>query len=176
MSMTPTLVSVNEYLRNAYHPDRDYIDGELLERNMGETPHGKLQMLLGWYFLNHSDTWRVTPSSEQRVQISPTRYRIPDACLIANDAPDALILRNPPVLCVEILSRGDSMTEILARVFDYAAIGVPAIWVIDPWLRRAFSATPDGTLLHEPDTLTVPNTPIEIPVPDLFRRFFPDPS
>jgi hypothetical protein len=41
MSTIPTMISVGEYLGSTYHPDRDYIDGELLERNAGETLHGR---------------------------------------------------------------------------------------------------------------------------------------
>jgi Uma2 family endonuclease len=129
-------------------------------------------MLLGWYFFSQQANWRVTPSSEQRVQISTSRYRIPDVCVISNDAPDELVLRTPPVLCIEILSRGDSMTDILTRVDEYLSIGVPTVWIIDPWLRKAFHASPEGSLHHEPRTLTVKDTPIAISVPELFQRLF----
>ena len=37
------LVPVEEYLRTTYRPDRDFIDGELRERNIGERPHATLQ-------------------------------------------------------------------------------------------------------------------------------------
>lgn len=39
MSATPLLIPVEEYLSTAYRPDCDYVDGEVLERNVGETPH-----------------------------------------------------------------------------------------------------------------------------------------
>lgn len=173
MSTVPTLISVAEYLGSTYHPDRDFVDGELLERNVGETPHGKLQMLFGWYFFSQKENWRVSPSAEQRVQISSSRYRIPDVCVISDDAPDELVLRTPPVLCIEILSRSDSMTDILTRVDEYLSIGVAAVWVIDPWLRKAFYALPDGSLQYEPGMLTVKGSPIAISVPELFQRLFP---
>ena len=38
-----TLISVEEYLRTSYRPDCDYVDGEVLERNVGEKSHAKLQ-------------------------------------------------------------------------------------------------------------------------------------
>jgi hypothetical protein len=38
-----TLISVEEYLRTSYRPDCDYVDGEVLERNVGERDHSKLQ-------------------------------------------------------------------------------------------------------------------------------------
>jgi hypothetical protein len=40
------LVSVSEYLANSYRPDRDYVDGQLLERNVGEWDHSRPQALL----------------------------------------------------------------------------------------------------------------------------------
>jgi Uma2 family endonuclease len=170
LTTTPLLIPVEEYLNTTYHPDRDYIDGETQERNMGETPHGKLQVFLGWYFTNHRDEWRVEAITEQRVQITSSRFRIPDVCLISYDAPDELIVSTPPVLCIEILSRDDSMTEILQRVEDYLTLGVPAVWVVDPWRQRAYSIDPTGTLHPEPELLRVPNTPIQVPTPELFRE------
>ena len=44
-----TLVPVEEYLRTTYHPDCDYVDGEVLERNVGERDHSKVQRELIYY-------------------------------------------------------------------------------------------------------------------------------
>lgn len=41
--MVQTPISVGEYLSRTYHPDMDYVDGQLDERNVGEEEHGKLQ-------------------------------------------------------------------------------------------------------------------------------------
>ena len=35
-----TFVSVGDYLRHTYYPDRDFVEGALLERNVGEIDHG----------------------------------------------------------------------------------------------------------------------------------------
>ena len=37
------LVPLEEYLHTTYRPDRDWIDGEAKERNMGEGPHAMVQ-------------------------------------------------------------------------------------------------------------------------------------
>ena len=37
-----SLVSVREYLSTSYRPDCDYIDGVVLERNVGEKDHSRL--------------------------------------------------------------------------------------------------------------------------------------
>ena len=40
------LVSVEEYLATSYDPDLEYVDGRLVERNVGEPDHGRLQLLI----------------------------------------------------------------------------------------------------------------------------------
>ncbi len=170
MATTSVLISVEEYLRTSYRPDCDYIDGEVRERNMGELPHSKLQAYFSWYFRSHREEWQINVLPEQRVQVSGKRYRIPDVCLISRDAPQELIIRTPPVLCIEILSREDRMTEIQERIEDYLAMGVPAVWVIDPWRRKTFLALPDGVLRPVHDTLTVPGTAIQAPVAALIQE------
>jgi Uma2 family endonuclease len=62
------------------------------------------------------------------------------------------------------------MTEIMERVNDYLALGVPTVWIVDPWSQRAYSVDPTGTLRPESETLRVPNTAIQVPVPELFAE------
>lgn len=48
-----TLVSVDEYLATAYDPDREYLEGRILERNLGERDHSELQMAIaGFLYAN----------------------------------------------------------------------------------------------------------------------------
>jgi hypothetical protein len=39
-------VPLSEYLHTTYRPDCDYVDGEVLERNVGMTEHARIQALL----------------------------------------------------------------------------------------------------------------------------------
>jgi hypothetical protein len=41
-----TAVSLQEYLHTVYRPDCDYVDGEVIERNMGEFDHATIQGFL----------------------------------------------------------------------------------------------------------------------------------
>ena len=66
------LVSVEEYLATTWRPDRDYLEGELVERNMGELSHGRLQMLIGAWLHRHEARWRIKGVTEVRLQISIT--------------------------------------------------------------------------------------------------------
>jgi hypothetical protein len=37
------MVTVQEYLATSFRPDRDYVDGQIQERNLGEQPHSLTQ-------------------------------------------------------------------------------------------------------------------------------------
>ena len=41
-----TQIALGEYLRTSYRPDREYVDCELQERNVGKTDHAGVQALL----------------------------------------------------------------------------------------------------------------------------------
>ena len=75
---TAAQIPVSEYLDTTYRPDREYIDGELRERNAGKWDHARIQALLAAWFVNHESEWDIVSSTEQRTQVSPSRIRIPD--------------------------------------------------------------------------------------------------
>src|ERR1044071_6310836 len=137
------LVSVREYLSTSYRPDCDYVDGVLLERNLGEADHAKLQLIVGAYYLFRSKEWKIRPLTEQRVQVAPTRFRIPDVCVVVGE-PAEQILRTPPFICIEILSRDDRFSETLERAGDYLQFGVPYVFILDPRKRKAYRCTSEG--------------------------------
>src|ERR1700733_12080819 len=165
---TAALISVDEYLSTSYRPDCDYVDGEVLERNLGERDHASVQRRILFYFFNHYPQlgWRLFP--EQRVQVKAARFRIPDVCLLAEDAPVEQIVRTPPILCIEILSKEDTMTRIMVRVKDYFQMGVPVCWIIDPALRSAWVATPGH--LAEPADGILRAGEIEMPLAEVLEQ------
>ena len=65
---TGVLLPFEEYLRTTYHPDCDYVDGEILERNMGERDHSRIQRELIFFFRNRQETWNVFVFPGQREQ------------------------------------------------------------------------------------------------------------
>ncbi|HEX4278213.1 MAG TPA: Uma2 family endonuclease [Bryobacteraceae bacterium] len=54
------------------------------------------------------------------------------------------ILREPPFLCIEILSPEDRASRMESKIDDYLAFGVRYVWVIDPRKRSAWSYTSEG--------------------------------
>ena len=57
-SPQPHRIPVEEYLSTSYRPDRDYVDGEIEERNLGEKEHSILQLALAVLFRMHRDDWK----------------------------------------------------------------------------------------------------------------------
>ncbi len=74
-------VSVYEYLHTVYEPDVDYGDGILEDRNLGEFDHWRVQRALFEALSKGEATGDYFVVRQTRVQISPTRFRVPDTCL-----------------------------------------------------------------------------------------------
>lgn len=137
-----TAISVEEYLRTAYHPDCDYVNGEVLERNVGEREHSSLQVEIAYYFRNRYPALRGRILAEQRVQVTNENFRIPDLCVLGPGAPLEPVIHTAPALCIEILSPNDTMWRLTVRIKEYLAMGVPVCWILDPVNRVAWTATP----------------------------------
>jgi len=164
-----TLVSVQEYLAASFDPDRDYVDGELQERNLGEQPHSFTQTSLGAFLFNGRTQWGIRVLTEQRVQVSPTRFRVPDLCVLPASASRDPIVREAPLLCIEILSPEDRVSRLNERLADYFQMGVRYVWVIDPLTRRAYCYTPGE--MHEvlDGILRTENPDIVVPLDEVFE-------
>jgi len=157
-------------MATTYRPDCDYVDGEVRERNWGEFEHSHLQGMVLAGFWARREEWNVLPLVEQRVQVSPTRFRVPDVTVLGPGQPRDPIITTPPLILIEVLSKDDTLRGMTERVDDYLNFGVQHVWIIDPALRRAYVCNRTG--FHEPEgsELTVPDTPIRLVLKDLFDR------
>jgi Uma2 family endonuclease len=163
---TVTLVPLSEYLETSYRPDCDYLDGELLERNVGEWDHSRLQMLLSGFFLSREKQWGILVVVEQRVQVKARRFRVPDI-LVLTGPPTGPIIKEPPFLCIEILSPSDRMAEMQERIDDYLDFGVRYVWLINPRKRRAFIYTSEGVQEVKDGILYTANPDIRVTLSEL---------
>jgi Uma2 family endonuclease len=162
-----TLISVEEYLRTSYRPDCDYVDGEVLERNIGEKSHAKLQKAILLYLSAREQELGIWVIQEQRVQVSAKRFCIPDVCVTLGE-PNEEILRQPPFICIEILSPEDRWPRIQQRIDDYLAMGVPYVWVLDPAAKTAYSVTRTAGTNQVTDVLKTLNPSVELPLNEIF--------
>src|SRR5271157_2378992 len=165
---TPARISVGEYLATSYRPDCDYVDGVVEERNLDEFDHSFLQGLLFRLFYDNRDEWAVRASPEQRMQISPSKFRVPDVCVMHRETPKEQVVTHPPLICIEILSPGDSLSRMRQRVDDYLSFGAEHVWIIDPELRRGYICS--KTAMQEPEdgVFSVSGTEIRVVLSELF--------
>lgn len=158
------LVSVEEYLRTVYQPDRDYVDGVLEERNWGERSHAEAQGETLFWLHSRRRQLGVHVVVEQRVQLGPSRFRVPDVCVVAGPKPKDQILRPPLLLVIEVLSPEDRMSRVQARIDDFLRAGVAYVWLIDPNTRRGWIYTSEGICEAKDNVLRTDNPRIELPL------------
>jgi Uma2 family endonuclease len=143
---------VSQYLATSYRPDREYIDGHVFERNVGELDHSRMIGEILYQFREHKRTGGLQAIPAWWTRVSPARIRVPDVIVVRGN-PGEQVLTHPPFLCIEILSPHDSMTLLPERIDDYLAFGAEDIWIVDPSRKQAFwedkagfHQCPDGIL------------------------------
>jgi Uma2 family endonuclease len=162
-----TLMSVEEYLRTSFDgPDRDYVDGEVLERNVGGNSHSKVQANLVVVFSGLKNRVQLHIRPEMRLQVRPDRFRVADFAIYLGQEPEQEVPSYPPFLAVEVLSRDDRMVYIVERLKEYREFGVVNVWVVDPWTRKFYSYGANG--LHEVSIFELSEFELRIEHADLF--------
>ena len=167
-SLREHLVTVEEYLQTSYRPDCDFIDGAIEERSLGEYEHGKIQSKLDRLLGNREAEWGIDVVVETRLQVSPTRFRVPDVMVLRRGTKVNRIVREAPLLCIEVLSPEDTLTKMRARLKDYLAMGVENIWCFDPETREAMRYTADGFQNVRDAELIVQGTEIRVSLAEVF--------
>ena len=168
MATAAALVSVSEYLNTSYRPDQEMLEGQLVERNVGEYEHSNLQGAIVTWMRRHQREWNIRVLPEQRIQVSSTRFRVPDVCVISREQEIEPVFTRPPLLCIEVLSKDDTLRSMQDRIDDYRSFGVPNIWVLDPVKRRAYVCMHGDFREPQGEVLEVALSPIRVPLRDLF--------
>ncbi len=99
---------------------------------MGEFDHAAWQAAVQRWFFLHDTEWNINVLPELRVQVAPTRFRVPDVTVLDFSQPAEQIVTLPPIAVFEILSPEDTVQRLKRKLDDYAAMGIAQIWVIDP--------------------------------------------
>jgi Uma2 family endonuclease len=165
---TAVLVPLNEYLQTSYEPDCEWVKGELRERSVPQLSHASVQTFFSVYFSARKRELGVRVYAELRMWVSEDRIRVPDVMVVRDSDPVDEIVVVAPLLCIEVLSPEDRMTEIQEKVDEYLDMGVDSVWVVDPRRRKAFQT--DVRSLQPVEELTVPGTRIAIPLNEVFEE------
>jgi Uma2 family endonuclease len=164
----PAAMSEAEYLRTAFHPDCDFVDGRIEERNVGEYEHSMVQKALLRLFSKDEQSWGVISTQECRLQVATTRFRVPDVMILRRGKKYGGVIRDTPLVCIEVLSPDDTWARMRSRLNDYLAMGVEHVWCFDPELREARRYTAGGfDRVTEPE-LTVPGTAVRVNIAEVF--------
>jgi Uma2 family endonuclease len=165
------LLSVDEYLNSGYHPDREYVEGILVERDVPTIAHSLLQVLLAVYFDAYRKQFRFAALSEARTQIiERARYRIPDLMLCPVPLPPGKIVNTIPWVVIEILSPDDRLSEQLARFRDYKEIGVHQMVLLDPEELIAYRFENRALIEGHLTSLELPSGSLPFDTEALFRE------
>ncbi len=170
----PPFVPVEEYLKKHYEIPCEYVDGVLVEKRVGSRTHGLLQLLISQLLFAHQQRHDIRVYIEQHIQIAPGRYRIPDVLVMDAGHKREEILTQPPILTIEVVSPGESWTDLTAKYKDHRQMGVKTILIIDPYERTVFIVAEDGLLrqIEAPLALDVrmPKGDLRIDFDELFQK------
>lgn len=151
---------MDEYLQTSYSPDREFIDGWVVERNVGQGEHSYTQGKVYKKLDDLAEAIGALALPEQRTRVAPGRVRVPDISVVRQLERVTTV---PPLLCVEVLSPDDRWSRVTAAVADYQEMGVPCVWIIDPFARRAWIFSADRPPMEViDDVLRAPELGAEI--------------
>ncbi len=162
------LWTVREYLRTSWSPDREFVDGRIEERNLGEKDHSLIQRYLTFLFMLKRAEWGVEVFPELRTQTQARRFRVPDVLVTRHEDRFERYVTRAPLIAIEILSPEDRLAAMQVKAGEYREFGVENVWIIDPERRVAYRYT--GTSLEEAPELVVPGTPIRVDLDELFAE------
>lgn len=160
-------IPAEEYLHTSFPDvDREYREGELVERTLPEYLHGRTQLLLGVFFEALRKKLSVYACSETRMKLREGLYLIPDVAVFWPTEP-ASLPDSPPLVAIEVLSPDDRLTAVREKLQEYSAWGVPHVWLVDPHSRRLYIC---DTGLTEVALFTIPELSLSLGPPEIFDQ------
>jgi Uma2 family endonuclease len=161
------LISVEEYLSTRYDPDLEFVDGVLVERNLGDWLHSLIQSNILLALRRKYPHLKVV--AELRSSVTMTRYRLPDVCVL-RFAPKTKYLLEAAFLVVEVLSEGDVMSSVIEKLKEYANKGVENIWLVDPRLQLLYTYSPPALVEVEGDVIATHDGTVEVSRSEIFAE------
>ncbi len=164
------LWTVREYLRTSWSPDREFVDGRIEERNLGEKEHSIIQRFLTVLFAIHRAEWGVEVFPELRTQTKPRNFRVPDVLVMRSGEKFERYVTQPPLIAIEILSPEDTLTRMQEKAAEYRSFGIEHVWLIDPEPRIAYRYADAALEEVRTGELVVPGTPIRLVLSEMFAE------
>jgi Uma2 family endonuclease len=127
-------------------PDDDYryelVAGRVVRMSPVAHQHGRIVMRVGYLLSRHLDGRHLGVVSTEvgfKLASNPDTVRAPDVAFLCQERiprPEPRgFMDGPPDLAIEVLSPGDSPSEVAAKVEEYLVAGVRVVVVVDPDAR-----------------------------------------
>jgi Uma2 family endonuclease len=165
MSTATELLTADDLLRQPHDGYRyELVKGELIKMPPAGNIHGKRAMRLGWRLARHveANDLGVVFAAETgfRLATDPDTVRAPDVAFVTRARIEEMgefegFWPGAPDLAVEVISPGDSYTEVEEKIEEFLNGGARAVWVVDPRRRTitVYRSSVDITILAENDIL-----------------------
>lgn len=154
------------YLRTSFPDlDREFRDGEVIERSIPDWFHSRTQAIVASFFGVRESTLNVQAAPGLRVKLRAGRHAIPDVSVFWPAEPPGSVPDRLPLIAIEIISVDDRIADVLEKLREYMAAGIPHLWLLDPRNKRMYLYR-DG--LREVQHYSVPEIHLEATVADLF--------
>ena len=163
---TATTITAEELLQL---PDngmrRELVRGEVREMAPAGDEHGELAMTIGSDLSQHVKTNRLgrvyAAETGYIISRNPDTVRAPDAAFVRQEVIDATgrlrgFRSGAPDLAIEVISPGDSYTEVQEKVVEWLEAGCRMVVTVDPRRRivTVYRSRHDIEILTEEDTLS----------------------
>lgn len=166
-TMTTPKMTANEFYAWSQLPENELRRCELINGKVIDVPspgvlHGIVAALIARILLNYAFESQsgVVTSNDSGLAISENMVLGPDLMFFLGKRSVAEFpqgySREVPLLCVEILSPSNRMTQMIRKVNYYHRFGVKLVWIVDPEERSVHVFRNDELpkLLDESDTLS----------------------
>jgi Uma2 family endonuclease len=114
-----TQMTVEEYRNADFEGDPEYVNGEVLDRNVGEADHSLTIRNLISYIALREAALGIFALQTWTFKLTERHYRVPDFVIVTGPEPDEQILETPPLVCVEVLSPEDRAGPMLRKIADF---------------------------------------------------------
>jgi Uma2 family endonuclease len=164
MATIQTRYTPEDLLKITDRPMPELVDGQLVERNMGQKADAiasRIGRILGNYaedrdlgLINGSQGgYQIFPDDPDRVRIPDVSFtpkgRLPQEGIAEGHS------RVVPDLVVEVISPNDTAADLMVKVREYLNAGIPLVWVANPDDQSVGVYRADGSaaLLGPNDTI-----------------------
>ncbi len=155
---------IEDYLAASFEHDREYVHGEVVERGVPTFSHERIQGQLFAAFKRYERKANLFCAPEVRLRLANDLIRIPDVSVFIGRP--AAVPETPPLVTIEITSPDDRHEDLLEKLSEYRAWGVPHVWLVQTKQRKLYVF--DGELMRV-NAFEIQNLNIRVTAAEIFE-------